>query len=66
MQKCNVFEMDNKNTACGTNTLVCQCHNSTKILVKKGHNSKKYSFQSYAPCLATASRHDEQAFQVWC
>ena len=37
-----------------------------KVLVKKGHNSKKYSFHSYVPCLATAPCYDEQEFQVWC
>ena len=36
-----------------------------KFLDKKGHNSKEYSFQSYATCLATAPCHD-QVFQVWC
>ena len=42
-------------------TLVCQGPSFySKFLVKK------YSYQSYAPCLATAPCHDEQVFQIWC
>ena len=36
-----------------------------KIQVKKRGKLQKYSFQSYAPCPATAPCHDEQVFQVW-
>ena len=34
-------------------------------LVCQGHHFN-YSFQSYAPCPATAPCHYEQVFQVWC
>ena len=32
----------------------------------KGVQLKKYSFQSYAPHLVTATFHDEQVSQIWC
>ena len=37
-----------------------------KKLVQKRGITQKYSTQSYVPCPATASCHDEQVVQVWC
>ena len=56
-----------KSTTCGTNAI----HMSGDIILLKffsykGAKLQNYSFQSYVHCLATASCHDEQAFQVWC
>ena len=53
-------------TACGTITRLPGTITLLKTFSLKGASLQKYSFQSYAHCLATAPSHDEQVLQVWC
>ena len=58
----NQSEKENESCAYGSNASLSGAI-ILIISVNKGHNSESIAF-NYAPCLATASCHDEQVFKV--